>query len=78
MCLSVGGREDLRAYWCRYMSRALLLVYVVDSSSPQRFPDAKKHLHQLLASDALLPLMVLANKQVRLTGATPAVCSRDV
>lgn len=61
--LEIGGKEDLRQYWQRYMSRALLLVFVVDSSSPQLFPVAKKHLHELLASWPSLPLMVLANKQ---------------
>lgn len=66
-CLSVGGKEELRPYWQRYMSKALLLVFVVDSSSPQLFPVAKKHLHELLVSDSHLPLMILANKQVRLS-----------
>ncbi|KAI3351426.1 hypothetical protein L3Q82_020281 [Scortum barcoo] len=62
--LEIGGKEDLRPYWQRYMSKALLLVFVVDSSSPQRFPLAKTHLHyELLAADPRLPLMVLANKQ---------------
>lgn len=65
--LSVGGKEELRPYWQRYMSKALLLVFVVDSSSPQLFPLAKRHLHELLASDPRLPLMVLANKQVSMT-----------
>lgn len=61
--LEIGGKEELRSYWPRYMSKALLLVFVVDSSNPQLFPLAKKHLHELLASDPRLPLMVLANKQ---------------
>ncbi|XP_037636149.1 ADP-ribosylation factor-like protein 9 [Sebastes umbrosus] len=61
--LEIGGKEDLRPYWQKYMSRALLLVFVVDSSNPQLFPVAMKHLHELLASDPRLPLMVLANKQ---------------
>lgn len=61
--LEIGGKEELRQYWQRYMSKALLLVFVVDSSNPQLFPVAKKHLHELLASDPHLPLMVLANKQ---------------
>ncbi|XP_071313209.1 ADP-ribosylation factor-like protein 9 isoform X2 [Trachinotus anak] len=61
--LEIGGKEELRLYWQRYMSKALLLVFVVDSSNPQRFPVAKKHLHELLASHPRLPLMVLANKQ---------------
>ncbi|XP_028272542.1 ADP-ribosylation factor-like protein 9 [Parambassis ranga] len=61
--LEIGGRADLRPYWQRYMSKALLLVFVVDSSDPELFPVAKKHLHELLASRPDLPLMVLANKQ---------------
>lgn len=61
--LEIGGKEDLRPYWQRYMSKALLLVFVVDSSNPRLFPVAKKHLHELLACHPRLPLMVLANKQ---------------
>lgn len=61
--LEIGGKEDLRPYWQRYMSKALLLVFVVDSANPQLFPVAKKHLHELLASHPRLPLMLLANKQ---------------
>ncbi|XP_006798972.1 ADP-ribosylation factor-like protein 9 [Neolamprologus brichardi] len=61
--LEIGGKEDLRPYWQKYIPKALLLVFVVDSSNPQLFPVAKKHLHELLASRPSLPLMVLANKQ---------------
>ncbi|XP_019959345.1 ADP-ribosylation factor-like protein 9 [Paralichthys olivaceus] len=61
--LEIGGKEELRPYWKKYMSKALLLVFVVDSSHPQLFPVARKHLHALLTSDPRLPLMVLANKQ---------------
>ncbi|XP_037315958.1 ADP-ribosylation factor-like protein 9 isoform X1 [Pungitius pungitius] len=61
--LEIGGKEELRSYWGRYMSKALLLVFVVDSSDPKLFPVAKQHLHELLASSPRLPLMVLANKQ---------------
>ncbi|KAM9849978.1 ADP-ribosylation factor-like protein 9 [Aulostomus maculatus] len=61
--LEIGGKEDLRPYWQRYLSKALLLVFVVDSADPPLFPLAKKHLHELLAPDPRLPLMVLANKQ---------------
>lgn len=68
--MSVGGKEELRPYWQRYMSKAITLVFVVDSSSQQLFPVAKKLLHELLASDPHLPLMVLANKQVSVTGNT--------
>ncbi|KAF6730701.1 ADP-ribosylation factor-like protein 9 [Oryzias melastigma] len=36
--LEIGGNKDLRPYWQRYLSKALLLVFVVDSSNPQLFP----------------------------------------
>lgn len=61
--LEIGGKENLRPYWQRYVSKALLLVFVVDSSEPELFPLAKQHLHELLALHPYLPLMVLANKQ---------------
>ncbi|KAM7000687.1 ADP-ribosylation factor-like protein 9 [Tautogolabrus adspersus] len=61
--LEIGGKEDLRQYWQRYMPKALMLVFVVDSSTPQLFPIAKKHLHELLASHPRLPVMILAHKQ---------------
>lgn len=61
--LEIGGKEDLRPYWRRYMSKALLLVFVVDSSKPERFPLAKEHVHQLLEGHPSLPVMVLAHKQ---------------
>ncbi|KAI4798137.1 hypothetical protein KUCAC02_022266 [Chaenocephalus aceratus] len=63
--LEIGGKAELRPYWQKYMSKALLLVFVVDSSNPELFPVAKKHLHELLTSEPRprLPLMVLANKQ---------------
>lgn len=51
-----------------YLAKALMLVFVVDAARPKLFPVAKQHLHQLLASDPRLPLMVLANKQVSVTG----------
>lgn len=61
--LEIGGKEELRPYWQRYLSKALLLVFVVDSSKPELFTLAKKHLHELLASDPTLPVMVLSHKQ---------------
>lgn len=72
LCLAVGGKEDLRPYWQRYMSKALLLVFVIDASNPQLFPVAKKHLHEVLESRPSLPLMVLANKQVSVIRKRPS------
>ncbi|XP_062282187.1 ADP-ribosylation factor-like protein 9 [Scomber scombrus] len=61
--LEIGDKEALQPCWQTYMSTAELLMFVVDSSNPQLFPVTKKHLHELLASNPGLPLMVLANKQ---------------
>ncbi|XP_029518052.1 ADP-ribosylation factor-like protein 9 [Oncorhynchus nerka] len=61
--LEIGGTENLQPYWKRYMCKAMVLVFVVDSSDAAQFPLAKKHLHELLETDLFLPLVVLANKQ---------------
>ncbi|XP_030622452.1 ADP-ribosylation factor-like protein 9 [Chanos chanos] len=61
--LEIGGTENLREYWQKYLCKALMLVFVVDSSDAEKFPLAKAHLHQLLSGDPHLPLVVLANKQ---------------
>ncbi|KPP57624.1 ADP-ribosylation factor-like protein 9-like [Scleropages formosus] len=61
--LEIGGTENLRSYWKKYLCKAQVLVYVVDSSDARRFPLAKKHLHELIAGDPHLALVVLANKQ---------------
>lgn len=69
-CLSllfpvVGGGEPFRSYWEMYLSRGLLLIFVVDSADHNRLPEAKKYLHQLIETNPILPLVVFANKQVK-------------
>ncbi|XP_052010903.1 ADP-ribosylation factor-like protein 9 isoform X1 [Xyrauchen texanus] len=61
--LEIGGSEKLRDYWLMYLCKARVMVYVVDSTDADRFPLAKRLLHQLLSSDPCLPLVLLANKQ---------------
>ncbi|XP_026136074.1 ADP-ribosylation factor-like protein 9 [Carassius auratus] len=61
--LEIGGMENLRDYWRMYLCKARVLVFVVDSSDLERFPLAKRLLHQLLSADPCLPLVLLANKQ---------------
>lgn len=63
--LPVGGSESLRSYWKMYLPKVLLLVYVVDSADHARLPMAKQLLHQLIQNNSTLPVVVLANKQVR-------------
>ncbi|KAM9457313.1 ADP-ribosylation factor-like protein 9 isoform 2-T2 [Clarias gariepinus] len=61
--LEIGGEEKLREFWPKYMKKARLLVFVLDAADSARFPLAKTSLHQLLAFDPCLPLVLLANKQ---------------
>uniref|UniRef100_A0A8D0GPU2 ARF like GTPase 10 n=1 Tax=Sphenodon punctatus TaxID=8508 RepID=A0A8D0GPU2_SPHPU len=61
--LEVGGSQNLRSYWNQYLTWAHVLVFVVDSSDSSRLPTACQELHNLLAEDPQLPLVVLANKQ---------------
>lgn len=62
--LLVGGSQNLRFYWNQYLSKAHILVFVVDSADGSRLHVARQELHCLLAEDPQLPLIVLANKQV--------------
>ncbi|XP_057585550.1 ADP-ribosylation factor-like protein 9 isoform X2 [Hippopotamus amphibius kiboko] len=61
--LEIGGSEPFRSYWEMYLSKGLLLIFVVDSADHNRLPEAKKHLHQLIGTNPILPLVVFANKQ---------------
>nr|XP_012613696.1 ADP-ribosylation factor-like protein 9 isoform X1 [Microcebus murinus] len=61
--LEIGGSEPFRSYWETYLSRGLLLIFVVDSADHNRLPEAKKYLHQLIGANPVLPLVVFANKQ---------------
>ncbi|XP_006892025.1 PREDICTED: ADP-ribosylation factor-like protein 9 [Elephantulus edwardii] len=61
--LEIGGSEPFRSSWETYVSKGLLLIFVVDSADHSRLPEAKKHLHQLIEANPSLPLVVLANKQ---------------
>ncbi|XP_007944413.2 ADP-ribosylation factor-like protein 9 [Orycteropus afer afer] len=61
--LEIGGSEPFRSYWEMYLPKGLLLIFVVDSADHSRLPEAKKHLHQVIGTNPILPLIVFANKQ---------------
>ncbi|XP_020830951.1 ADP-ribosylation factor-like protein 9 [Phascolarctos cinereus] len=61
--LEIGGSEPFRSYWKMYLSKVLVLIFVVDSADHARLPDAKEQLHQLIQKGPALPLVVFANKQ---------------
>ncbi|TKC35735.1 hypothetical protein EI555_020330, partial [Monodon monoceros] len=60
--LEIGGSEPFRSCWEMYLSKGLLLIFVVDSADHNRLPEAKKHLHQLIGTNPILPLVVFGNK----------------
>lgn len=62
----VGGSEPFRSYWEVYVSRGMLLIFVVDSADHNRLPEAKKYLHRLIKINPIIPLVVFANKQVKI------------
>ncbi|KAK1345912.1 hypothetical protein QTO34_008377 [Cnephaeus nilssonii] len=61
--LEIGGSEPFRSYWEMYVSRGMLLIFVVDSADHNRLPEAKKCLHRLIKINPIIPLVVFANKQ---------------
>lgn len=49
------------------MNEVDVLVFMVDSADRLRLPWARQELHKLLEKDPDLPVVVVANKQVRAT-----------
>ncbi|KAF0752974.1 hypothetical protein AaE_005852 [Aphanomyces astaci] len=70
----LGGQERLRAIWSKYYSESHGVVFVVDSSDPARFDEARAALASMLAHPELsdVPLLVLANKSDLDTAQTSA------
>ena len=65
---SVGGSQNLRFYWKEFVNEVDVLVFLVDSADRLRLPWARQELHKLLDKDPDLPVVVVANKQVRAMG----------
>ena len=59
----LGGQETFRMIWEPYVRNATAVIYVIDSSTPDLFPEGAKALHEVLQ---YIPekaiLMLLANK----------------
>lgn len=62
---SVGGSQNLRFYWKEFVNEVDVLVFMVDSTDRLRLPWARQELQRLLDKDPDLPVVVVANKQVR-------------
>lgn len=71
---NLGGEEHHRDKWPKYFEKAHLLLYVMDSSKPDKFKNAKEDLAHILAEKSLpqsVPLIVCANKADLPSAQTP-------
>lgn len=64
--LSVGGSENIRAYWKNFIENTNILVFVVDSANRSRVEEAGNALKGILREEKLayVPVVVISNKQV--------------
>lgn len=65
----LGGHDAVREIWDEYAMTTDAIVYLVDLSDPERFPESRKQLDQLLSlnnkqskTGQPVPILVLANK----------------
>ncbi|KYR00159.1 ARF-like protein [Tieghemostelium lacteum] len=61
----LGGQSAIRPYWRCYYPNTNAIIYVVDSSDPDRLGIANEELVAMLSEEELrnTPLLVFANKQ---------------
>ena len=61
----IGGQDKIRCLWRHYYQNTRGVVFVVDSSDRDRFPEVKEELQMLVREEELRDavLLVLANKQ---------------
>ncbi|KAJ7087720.1 ADP-ribosylation factor family-domain-containing protein [Mycena crocata] len=68
----MGGQDKIRPLWRSSLLTAHAFMFVVDSASPERFPEAKEELHRLhteLRNQGYAhPLLVVASKMDSGTG----------
>ncbi|KAM5135565.1 uncharacterized protein ACMZJ9_018124 [Mantella aurantiaca] len=61
----VGGQDKIRLLWKHYFQNTDGLIFVVDSTDPDRFKEAQSELESVLEADEMkgVPFVVMANKQ---------------
>lgn len=61
----LGGQEELQALWDKYYAESHAVIYVIDSSDPNRLEESRLAFDEMLKSEALhsVPVLVLGNKQ---------------
>jgi len=61
----IGGQASIRSFWRNYFEQTDGIVWVVDSSAPERLSLCGQELYGVLQEDRMLSasLLILANKQ---------------
>ena len=61
----LGGQDKIRPLWRHYFQNTLGVIFVVDTSDPERIGEARDELMRMLAEDELREavLLIFANKQ---------------
>ena len=67
ICWDIGGQQIFReTLWVSYIDESSGIIFVVDSSDPARFPEAKDELWRIVLANPKIkniPILVFANKQ---------------
>lgn len=67
ICWDIGGQEVFREHlWETYIKDSAGIIFVVDSSTPERFPEVKQEFWRWVIENPdikNIPILILANKQ---------------
>ncbi|KNH04739.1 Small GTPase superfamily ARF/SAR type [Perkinsela sp. CCAP 1560/4] len=60
----LGGHAAARRLWRDYFTKADAVVFMVDAASPERFPEVRIELDELLQAEEIIdsPFLILGNK----------------
>ncbi|TMW51289.1 hypothetical protein DOY81_003608, partial [Sarcophaga bullata] len=60
----IGGLESVRVLWKFYTENKAAVIFVIDASNAQRFPEAKEFLHSIMNNEDLANavLLIISNK----------------